>query len=123
MLKKIWKFITDKYLKIEGLEYHISEGDSESPILRFYVLRELESWAVQQYHDGPDKIGQRRIQEFYKREGFTIKFGFHLFLVFRGGGPFSKYVLFILFWQNSLTKNRGNIGPTPFHPFDPPMYL
>jgi hypothetical protein len=33
----------EKFLEIEGLMYFLSVGDSESPRLRLYVLRELET--------------------------------------------------------------------------------
>lgn len=46
-----------KFLEIEGLMYYLSDGDSESPRLRLYVPRELESLVVQQYHDGLGHMG------------------------------------------------------------------
>jgi hypothetical protein len=45
------------FLEIAGLMYYLSDGDSESPRLRPYVTRELESLVVQQYHDGLGYMG------------------------------------------------------------------
>jgi hypothetical protein len=46
-----------KFLEIEGLMYYLSDGDSESPRLRLYVPRDLESLVVHQYHDGLGHMG------------------------------------------------------------------
>lgn len=40
--RKTTRFEEQKFLKIEGLLYYLSYGDSESPRLRLYVPQELE---------------------------------------------------------------------------------
>lgn len=58
-LKKEKATVTEEriFLEVDGLMYHIADGDSKEPRLRLYVPRKLETLLVKQYHDGLGHMG------------------------------------------------------------------